>query len=293
MNQLLTVLVFIGFTCVGFSQDKSTAFDFEGSKQKRVQLIDKRLRIGYGLQVPLVASSVVHSTAATPYTDAGWLGKNPIQVVDVGFMFGFRENWAFGLTMTNQRLGTSKEEFRYEPGADAVAYYKLRTLYNKFGRSYGNTIYAERRLYSSYNDRFRLFSRIDIGFNRYSVVAKIKYYDNNDTCNCNRKVLTLRSGSAVFATDLSIGMQYLYHHLGMKVSVGYHIQTPGKLMLKDELENWKYTFNEDEYDFNGDPDKKLFSINRPAVERATVMHQRLYAQFSVILVLGKRDYPYR
>ncbi|MES2557926.1 MAG: hypothetical protein V4604_17355 [Bacteroidota bacterium] len=293
MDRLLPLLFLIGFVCPGFSQEESDPFDFEVPKQKHTKLIDKRLRFGYGIQVPIVTSSTFQTTANTLYTDDSWLAKNPTQIIDVGLMLGFRENWTLGLTLTNQRLGLSRERFNYEPGADAVAYYPLATVYSKLGRTYGNTVYAERRLYSSYNDRFRVFSRVDIGFNRYSAVAKIQYKDENDTCNCNRVLLKSRSGTAVLAADLSLGVQYIHHLLGVKFSVGYRIQTPGKLIMKDELENWKYHFNEEEYDYNGDPDKKLFSIERPAADRAEIMHQRLYAQFSVLLVIGERNYPFR
>ena len=292
MNRLLA---FLFFTATVFFTGAQTdpAFDFTGSKQKKIQLIDKRLRIGYGLQLPIAGSSTFSTTPNTLYTDDSWLTKNPVQVVDVGLMLGFRENWTFGVTMTSQRLGSSQESFQYQPGADAVYYYPLETISSTVGRAYGNTVYAERRLYSSYNDHFRLFARIDVGFNRYSAVAKIQYKDANDTCNCNRVVLKSRTGTAVFATDLNVGMQYIRQYLGVKFSVGYRIQSPGTLIMKDELENWKYAFNEEEYDYNGDPDKKLFSITRPTADRAEVMHQRLYAQLSVLLVLGKRDFPYR
>ncbi|MDH4474788.1 MAG: hypothetical protein QE487_19440 [Fluviicola sp.] len=293
MNRLLPFLFFTVFACCVFAQTDPNAFDFAGSKQKRVQLIDKRLRFGYGLQVPLASSSTFQTTPNTLYTDDSWLTKNPSQVIDVGMMFGFRENWTFGVTMTSQRLGSSQESFGYQPGSDAVYYYPLSTIYKTVGRAYGNTVYAERRLYSSYNDRFRVFSRVDVGFNRYSAVAKIQYKDENDTCNCNKPLLKSRTGTAVFTTDLNVGIQYVRQYLGVKFSVGYRIQSPGRLIMKDELENWKYDFNEEEYDFNGDPDKKLFSINRPATERAEIMHQRLYAQFSLLVILGKRDFPYR
>ncbi|ASS47835.1 MAG: hypothetical protein A3D31_18585 [Candidatus Fluviicola riflensis] len=293
MKRLLPILFFIGFACLGFSQDETDPFDFEVSKPKRTQLIDKRLRFGYGIQVPIATSSTFQTTPNTLYTDDSWLTKNPVQVIDIGLMLGFRENWTLGLTMTSQRLGSSREKFEYQPSADAVFYYPLKTIYSTIGRVYGNTVYAERRLYSSYNDRFRVFSRVDVGFNRYSAVAKIQYKDENDTCNCNRVLMKSRSGTTVLAADLSVGVQYIRQFLGVKFSVGYRIQTPGKLIMKDELENWNYNFNEEEYDYNGDPDKKLFSINRPAAERAEIMHQRLYAQFSLLMVLGKRSYPFR
>jgi hypothetical protein len=293
MSQLLPFLFFIGFACWVSAQDEAIAFDFADSKQKRIQLIDKRLRLSYGIQVPLATSSTFQTTPNTLYTDDSWFTKNPTQVVDVGMMFGFRENWTFGVTMTSQRLGSSVESFEYQPGSDAVYYYPLSTIYFTVGLAYGNTVYAERRLYSSYNDHFRVFSRVDVGFNRYSAVAKIQYKDENDTCDCNKTLLKSRTGTAVFTTDLNVGVQYMRQHVGVKFAVGYRIQSPGRLILKDELENWKYDFNEEAYDFNGDPDEKLFSINRPATERAEIMHQRLYAQFSLLLVLGRRDFPYR
>lgn len=295
MNRLLSFLFFISLFGVGFSQEDqnngSTAFDFADAKRKRPLLVDKRLRIGYGLQVPVIARSSLQTTPNTIYTDYSWLTKNPTHVIDLGMMFGFLENWTFGVTMAIQPLGRTKEKFEYEPSSDAMYYRPLRTTYKTIGRAYGNTVYAERRLYSTYNDHFRIVSRLDLGFNRYSAVAKILYKDEYDSCNCYVSRAKSRTGTTVLTADLNVGLQHINRLFGAKLSVGYRIQTPGKLIMKDELANWEYNFNEDDYDFNGEPDKKLFSIKRPATERAEIMHQRLYVQFSLFLVLGKRDFP--
>lgn len=280
LRLLLTILFLLNLGTV-FAQFGTG--DIEGEHEKRRI---PRFRVDYTMRF-LLMNQPKNLVTNDPVADYDWLKKSPGHQFTVSILPGFRENWTIGTTFYFQRLLKEREKLSDLMPADQFPYnyFDDPIQFRRNVRIYGTSLIVERRLYSTPMEEFRVFTRGEAGYLRYSAKAEIGHRIHKDTTYDFHAYSKAKESSTVFSGSLGIGAQYQHGALGVSLIAGYQLQTAHSFLPRNQFNEWKAVYHPENY--TGTPSDDQFSIEKDDIPDNKVRFGQVYLQFSVMLFIGE------
>lgn len=245
-----------------------------------------RFRIDYTQRFMLM-NNVHNLVENDPNADVDWLKKSPGHQFSVSILPGFRENWTFGVSFYLQRLLKERENMSDLMPADQFPYnyFDDPIQFRRDVTIYGNAAIVERRLYSTPMEEFRVFTRAEVGFLRYTAKAEIGHRMKKDTTYNFESYSKEKETATVFSGSLGVGVQYQHGFIGAHLIAGYQLQTSHSFLPRNQFNEWKAIYHPENY--NGVPNDDQFSIEKDDIPDNKVRFSQLYLQFSVVFFIGQ------
>lgn len=279
---LLTILFLVNLGTV-FAQFNTSDFGFEGEQERRRI---PRFRVDYTMRF-LLMNHPKSLVTYDPDADYDWLKKSPGHQFTVSILPGFRENWTIGASFYLQRLLRERDNLSSLMPADQFPYnyFDDPIQFRRNVRICGNSLVIERRLYSTPMEEFRLFTRGEAGYLRYSAKAEIGHRIHKDTTYNFHAYTKAGEYATVFSGSLGLGAQYQNGSFGASLIVGYQLQTAHSFLPRNQFNEWKAVYYPENY--TGTPSDEQFGIDRDDIPDNKVRFGQLYLQFSLMLFIGE------
>jgi len=214
--------------------------------------------------------------------------------LEIMFPFGADRLISFGFGATWNKMLSSTSDYISNPTPEAYAQVEedreLHTLYWSTHSKFSSQTLMLQSDIEIFNiaDLIYIFGRGEIGFTNYALETKVKYTDN---CDCNHSFLLDNSSKRSMTGGLGIGISLGLEWFEIRSTIGYRIYNSTGLRSQNDILNSTSGIDEENYNYNGYPEKEIFSLNRP--ETTELISRRngvFYFQIGVNIRFGDRWY---
>lgn len=130
------------------------------------------------------------------------------------------------------------------------------------------------------------FLRGELGFTNYALNTKIGFFDN---CGCSQNFLINRTVQTTNTAGLGWGLSLGREWFEIRAIIGYRIHNTIATPTVENIINISSTIDEENYLFDGYPDKGLFSVELP--QKMSTLNRKtnlIYGQVGLSFRIGSR-----